>query len=267
MFPEKIPSSLVVKSTARASLQGKYITAAAAALIPVIAYYLLSVIISCAHLVLPDGSGIFIGISAVILLVFLLFPLFLGSVRFFWRLTEGLTEDPVAVFYYFSSFTFYKRAIKSAFILIFKLLTIFIPCMLPYFVTVLLSNAWLYRFLGTEIPLWVAGLALLSAFFKYAGLFLGIGIFLKYYLFAAVVVMDDDLLIYEAVHISAMVSARSIGSFAALIATLLGWVLLSVLIAPMIYTAPLIMACYAVHCRYALVNYNRTLEFYSKEQL
>ena len=139
--------------------------------------------------------------------------------------------------------------------------------MLPYFVTVLLSNAWLYKFLGTEIPLWVAGLALLSAFLKYAGIFIGLLLFARYYLFAAVVVMDDDLLIYEAVHISTMISSRSVGALAALAVSLIGWMLLSLLIAPMIYTAPFILSCYVIHCRYTIVNYNRTLEFYSKEQL
>ncbi len=266
MFPEKIPGAMVVKSTARISLSGKYITAAVAALLPILAYYLLSITISCAFEVLPQKTGLYIGAAAVLLSVFVLFPLFLGSARYFWRLTDGLDEDPATVFYYFNSFACYKRSLKSAILLIFKFSTTFIPCMLPYFVTVLLSDGWIYRFLGTEIPLWVAGLALLSAFLKYAGVFVGLLLFLRHYLFVAIVVMDDDLLIYEADHISTMVASRSIGSFAALIASLLGWVLLSVLIAPMLYTAPLIMSCYVVHCRYALVNYNRTLEFYSKEQ-
>ncbi len=267
MFPEKIPGSDVVKSTSRASLAGKYITATIVSLFPVLAYYFFSVMVICALKILPEKTYLLIGIAAGLAAVSILFPLILGVVRYFWRLTDGLDEDPSVAFYYFESFANYKRALKSAVLLIFKFLTSFIPCMLPYFVTVLLSNGWLYRFLGTEIPLWVAGLALLSAFLKYAGLFLGFILFLRHYLFVAVVVMDDDLLIYEASHISTMVSAHSIGSFAALIISLMGWILLSLLIAPMVYTAPLILSCFVIHCRYAIVNYNQALEFYSKEQL
>lgn len=267
MFPEKIPGSQVVKSTAGAALAGKYLGAAVAALLPVFAYFLLNIMTSCAYTVLPERYGIFVTLFAILFTAFVIFPLFLGTVRFFWRLTDGLEEAPTEAFFYFGSFALYKRAIKSVFIILFKFLTVFIPSMLPYFVTVLLSNAWLYKFLGTEIPLWVAGLALLSAFLKYAGIFIGLILFARYYLFAAVVVMDDDLLIYEAVHISTMISSRSVGAFAALVVSLIGWMLLSLLIAPMIYTAPFILSCYVIHCRYTIVNYNRTLEFYSKEQL
>ena len=267
MFPEKIPGSAVVKSTAKAALTGKYLGAAVAALLPVFAYYLLNILTSCAYTVLPERFGIFVTLFSYVFTVFAIFPLFLGVVRFFWRLTDGLEEAPVEAFCYFGSFTLYKRAIKSAFIILFKFLTVFIPSMLPYYVTVLLSNTWLYQFLGTEIPLWVAGLALLSAFLKYAGIFVGLILFARYYLFAAVVVMDDELLLYEAVHISTMISSRSAGAFAALIVSLIGWILLSLLIVPMIYTAPLILSCFVIHCRYTIVNHNRTLEFYSKEQL
>lgn len=267
MFPEKIPSSMVVKSTARAALTGKYFGAVVASLLPVFAYYILHIIASCAYTVFPERYGIFVTFFSLIFTAFAIFPLFLGAVRYFWRLTEGLEEAPTEAFYYFGSFTLYKRAIKSVFIILFKFLTVFIPSMLPYFVTVLLSNTWLYNFLGTEVPLWVAGIALLSAFLKYAGIFIGLILFARYYLFAALVAMDDDLLIYEAVHISTMISSCSMGAFAALVVSLIGWMLLSLLIVPMIYTAPLILSCYVVHCRYTIVNYNRTLEFYSKEQL
>ncbi len=267
MFPEKIPGSNVVKSTAKASLFGKYITATVTALLPMFFYCILNMLYFCISSVIPRRFGVLIVLIAVLTAFAVLFPLLLGVVRFFWRLTDDLDEAPSAAFYYFKSFFLYKRAIKSILLLTFKVLTTFIPCMLPYYVTVLLSNSWLYRFLGTEIPLWVAGLALVSEFLKYAGIFLGSLILLRHYLFLAVVVMDDELLIYEAAHISTMVSSHSIGAFASLIVSLLGWVLLSFLIAPLIYTAPLIFSCYAVHSRYAIVNYNRTLEFYSKEQL
>lgn len=262
MFPEKIPGSSVVKNTVRAAFSGRYINTAAAALMPVFAFYMIMLLASCLLLTGFKYSGL-ISVAILILTAFFLgYPLFLGSVRYFWRLTDGINEGPAEVFYYFSSLRLYKRAIKSALLLTFKFLTAFIPSMLPYYITVLFSNAWIYRFLGTEIPLWVAGLALLSAFLYYAGIFIGAVIFMRYYLFCAVVAMDDDLLIYEAAHISTMISSRSIGAFAALIVSILGWILLSLLIAPMVYTAPFIMGCYAVHCRYAIVNYNMTLDFH-----
>lgn len=266
MLPSHIPQSSVVKSTAKASMKGKEISAIIAAM---------TVVLSLLFLLMLSGglsvisSGIMgLGVIAVAAVLFLLvfFPVILGSVRYFWRLTGGADDGPAEVFFYFQSLFVWKRAIKAGLFMLFKCFTAMFTCLLPYFIVTVLSNSWIYRFLGTEVPLWVAGLALVQSFLQVVGVFAGLAVISRYYLFAAIVVMDDDMLLLEAMHISVMVSRRSVSAFLALVVALFGWIILSFLALPLLYTAPLFFGCYAVHCRYALVNYNMNLDYYTKEQ-
>lgn len=265
MFPSRIPASPVVKSTVKSALQGKRISATIAALIPVFTFYMLYLIMSSFSFILTDALSWILLTAMAVLFLFVLNPVLLGAIRFFWRLTDGADDGPAEVFYYFGSFFRYKRAMKSIFLMIFKCFTALFTCLLPYIIITILSEAWLYQFLGTEIPLWVAGLALVQSFLRVVGIFAGLAVISRYYLFPAIVVMDDSMLLLEALHISVMVSRRSVSYFLGLAVSLFGWILLSLLVAPLIYTAPLFLGCYAVHCRYALVNYNLSLDFYANE--
>lgn len=265
MFESKIPSSNVVKNTVKTAFSGKMISAIFAALSAVFASYILYFFTMGFFFVLGEDATVIVNVIAVLASVFILAPLFLGVVRFFWRITSDFDEGPAEVFYYFSSAARYKRAIKLVLVLLFRGGCMVLVCLLPFIVVNIISNTWIYQFLGTEIPLWAAGLELLKEFLKFSGIFLSFVFLLKYYLVPAVVVMDDDMLLFEAVHISVMVSRKSLGSFLSLTASLFGWILLSFLGLPLIYTAPLFFGCYAVHSRYALVNYNLSLDFYEKE--
>lgn len=266
MFPIQIPHSPAVKSTAKASMNGKEASAAIAAMTVVFSFIFMLMLISVVSIMSSGRIGI-VGIATAVLLFVLIFhQVLLGAVRFFWRLTQGAEDSPTEVFYYFTSFFRWKRAVKACLFMTFKCFTAMFTCMLPYLIVTLLSNSWIYRFLGTEIPLWVAGLALLQSFLQVVGLFAGLAVISRYYLFAAIVVMDDDMLLLEANHISVMVSRHSVSSFLALCVSLFGWIVLSFLCLPLLYTASLFFCCYAVHCRYALVNYNMNLDYYTKQQ-
>lgn len=266
MFPSRIPTSSVVKSTVKSALKGKRIAATVAAIIPFFAYLLCYVLISGLSVILT-GPLVWIAVlTLAALFLFAVHPIVLGTVRYFWRLTDGAVEEPIEVFYYFSNFFLYKRALKCILLMLFKCFTALFTCLLPYLIITVLSEAWIYQFLGTEMPLWVAGLALVQSFLQVVGLFAGAAVISRYYLLPAITVMDDDVLLLEALHISVMVSRRSVSSFLGLIVSLLGWILLSFFTAPLIYTAPLIFGCYAVHSRYALVNYNLSLDFYAKDK-
>lgn len=265
MFPSKIPQSSVVKDTVKTAISGKRLSAIFAALSAVFASYILYFFSSGILFVLGESAVWIASIISVFAATFILSPLILGVIRFFWRITADSNDGPAEIFYYFSSFYRYKRSVKLVLVLLFRGGCIVLACLLPFIIVNAVSNTWIYQFLGTEIPLWAAGLELLKEFLKFSGIFLSFVFLLKYYLVPAVVVMDEDLLLLEAIHISVMVSRRSAGAFLSLIASLAGWILISFLGIPLIYTAPLFFGCYAVHSRYALVNYNLSLDFYEKE--
>lgn len=265
MLSLKIPGGAAVKSTVKASLADKYISAVIAAMSVVFAALFLYVMTSATALMF--GEVIILPIAfALLFAVFILHPVFLGAVRWFWRVTDGSDDGPETVFYYFGSFFRYSRAVKCILYVGFKVCGIFFVCLLPYLIVTLLSNSWIYQFLGTDIPLWAAGLVMVQSFLRIAGIFIALVLVSKYYLVYSVVVMDDNILILEAAHISEMVSRHSASAFLGLIVSLFFWILISFTLLPIIYTAPLILGCYAVHCRYALVNYNMNLDYYNGEE-
>lgn len=265
MLQIQVPSSRAVKSTAKANLKGRFITAGVAGMIPYFIYLFIATVIGIFSMLLRHYD--LVSIALIILFgIFLFAPVLLGAVRWFWRLTDDCEDSPQEVFYYFSSLTLYKRALKSTLFLALKCFTAIFTCLIPYLVVSVLSNSWIYQFLGAEIPLWVAGLALVQSFLRVVGILSALAVISRYYLFPALVVMDEDMLLLEAMHISVMVSRRSVSAFIALVLSLLGWIILSFIALPLFYTAPLFFTVYAVHSRYALVNYNQNLDRFKKEQ-
>ncbi len=265
MFPPKIPTSSVVKNTVAASLKGRRAPALLASLCLVFACLICS-LISSALSVAFIGSFSFVPlIIDISLSAFFLMPLFLGTVRFFWRFTDGAEDSPTEVFFYFSTLSLYRRAISCVFAVGLRCALVILLCFLPYIAVWLFCEGWIFRFLGTERPLWAQGLVVVQGFLFVAGSLAGGLLTLRYYLFSAVVVMDDEVHPLEALRISSMVARQSQGSFIELLFSLLGWILLSLLLAPLFYTAPLFFGCYAVHCRYAIVNYNESLKAYSDD--
>ncbi len=265
MFQLKIPDSQVVKSTVKAVLKNRRISAGIVGLFPYLVYLVL-VSLYGVFAMLLIGHRLTAVCIAVAIGVFLLLPVVLGAVRWFWRVADGCEDAVTDVFYYFTSFFLYKRALKCIFLLIFKCFTAMFISLLPFFVISLLSASWIYQFLGAEIPLWVAGLALVQAFLRLVGIIAGLAVISRYYLFPVLVVTDDNMLLLEAMHISVVVSKRSVVYFIALLISLVGYMLLSLFVAPIFYTAPIFFTAYAVHSRFALVNYNQNLDRLKKEQ-
>ncbi|MBO5852189.1 MAG: hypothetical protein J6Q74_00035 [Clostridia bacterium] len=265
MFHIRIPNSRVVKSTVRATLKGRFIPASIAGLLPYFVYLVIASVAGVFSMLLTDRL-VLVAVIFALFGIFVLSPVTLGAVRWFWRVTDECEEPPSEVFYYFTNLNLYKRAVKCVLFLLFKCLTAIFACLLPFILVSVISNSWIYQFLGTEVPLWVAGLAVVQAFLRFVGIIMGLAVISRYYLFPTIVVMDDNMILLEAIHISVMVSRCSVIAFVSLVFSLLGWVLLSFLAVPLIYTVPLFFAAYAVHSRYALVNYNQNLDYYNKQQ-
>lgn len=265
MLQLKIPNSGVVKSTVKAILKGNRIPAGVVGTIPYL-IFLLATAIAGVFAMLLTRVPLVADVILALLIIFLFAPCFLGAIRWFWRATDDCFDNPSEVFHYFSSFFLYKRVMKCVLFIIFKCFTAFFTCLLPYLIVTVISNSWIYKFLGTEVPLWVAGLALVQSFLRVVGIFAGLVVISRYYLFPVIFVMDDDMLLLEAMHISVMVSHRSTVSFIGLVFSFIGIIALSFLTVPVFYTAPILFAAYAVHSRYALVNYNQNLDRFNYRQ-
>lgn len=262
MLPYKIPSSRVVKVTARAALKSRWVEAILASFTGMFSVLICTI---CFSLAVYSENSIMIAISAAIIVamaIFILAPLFLGILRYFWRLTNSLDDDLSAVFYFFAEGKSYRRALNLTFIIGWRIVTAAVVCMLPYAIASALSGDRLYLLIGQEIPLWAPNLMLIRTFLYVVGIICAVLYISRYYLVPVLVVMNDDMLLLEAVHTSSMVAKRSSSAFLRLAFSCIGWIILTNLILPALYTLPFIIACYAVHSRFAMANYNLILDYY-----
>lgn len=266
MLPGRIPSSTVVKSTVRDTLKGRWTEAVVVGLLPVFCYYIFNMLLSVTLLFAKNESGYILvaigGVSAFLILL----PLFYGVLRWFWRATDGAIEDISSAFYYFMSKKAYVRAVKLSLVICFKAGVIVFLCMIPYFAVQILSHFWLYDIFKEALPVWAVNISAFKNLFYVFGILLATATSLRYYLVPIIAVMDDDLLILEAVHISTTLSKKSLSAFFNLLCSNIGWIFLSLLVLPLIYTAPFLIGCYVVHSRFTMVNYNQSLDFYEKNR-
>ncbi len=255
----EIPSSRVVKITAKAALKNGLAEAVIAVSLGLFTA-LFSVLINSALSLIGEWSATIITVFNMAFTLFVSFPVFLGILRYFWRLTDGVRDSLKSVFYFFSSGLHYRKAIKLCFVVGWRIFTILFVSMLPFVMVSIISESQFYSLIGFEIPLWVPNLIIVKNLLYIIGLGCTILFVSRYYLVPVLVVMDEDLLLLEAVHISCMVSKRSVSSFFVLLLSLTLWIFASFLILPAVLTLPMILSAYTVHSRFAMVNYNLAIE-------
>lgn len=265
MTPFHIPGSKVVKTTAKTALTNRKTEAAIISLFGVFCFLMMSLLSS----VISANAGTFFEILShsvsILFSVFVIAPVLLGITRFFWRMTDGMKDSISSVFYYFGSRKQYFRAFKLTLVLFFRIVTVLFVCLLPYGIVSVISGSGLYQFLGFDIPLWAPNLILIKSFLYILGVSVAILVVSRYYLAPVLVVMNEELLLLEAVHISSMVSKKSLASFISLIFSLILWIALSVFLIPAVYTLPFVFVCYVVHCRFAITNYNLLIENFEND--
>lgn len=260
MLPLSIPTNAVVKNTAKTIMKRSPVATTIISLI-ILAVFFLTQLLFTGMLSWIFNESIILQITfCVVFFVGLFWPVFMGAIRFFWVFTEHKTSKIEAIFYYFSNFRVYLRAVKTVVLLGVKIFLISFLALIPYFISHLLQGTWIYNTFDFNVPLWSANLKLITDFLKFAGIALSALLSLKYYLYPVVVVMDERLYLMEAMHISEMISKQSVSAFASLVVSFLGWLFFSLLGLPLVYTLPYFLISYVVHCRFAIVNYNLNLQ-------
>lgn len=246
--------SSAVKATAKTALKGKWVKSIVASII------LASAVLICAitgDLVLYIAGNAAAVIYKTLFSVLVVMPLFLGALRFFWRLLFGMEDDPLILFYYFSSLKLYRRALKLCLSLTVRIAVIGAVLFLPAVFTDLLSNAKLYEAFGNAIPLWVSNLWPVSVLLKsLAGVALAF-VVIRYYAAPVLFVADDTIDFAEAVHMSSVVARGSYADFVYLVFSLLGWIMLCFLYIPIVFVLPYLLTAYLVYVRFAVAYFNK----------
>jgi len=93
-----------------------------------------------------------------------------------------------------------------------------------------------------------------------------VAIMFKYYLAPFLVVADEEMDVYEALHKSTVLSRATVMDFIILILSFLGWIILSVTVIPLIFIIPYFMVSYLVHSRFSVANYNNVVKEFNVSQ-
>ena len=148
----------------------------------------------------------------------------------------------------------YKKALKLTFNFALKTVVYALLLLIPYFIVSLISNTETYEFFNITIPLWTANLSNIAVFLKSIATVGTVFFMLKYYLAPMLVVADENMDVTEAMHMSVVISKNTTLDFVYLVFSLLGWVLLSLLFIPLIFTLPLFITVYLTVCFCVMIH-------------
>ena len=247
----------VVKLTAKTALKNNWLKCIAASLTPIFSCLILLIAADYAAYISNDAVGyILLAVSAV----FLIFPLLLGLVRFFWRMIFGADDRQLVLFYYFSDSEKYKRALRLSVALSLRTLGFAVILFLPAIIVDLFSGVKIYDMMDIPIPIWTGNLYYLSVFLKTVAAVVLFFIISRYYLAPFLAVADEDMDVAEAIHMSCTISKDTVVEFIYLIFSFLGWILISALIFPLVFTMPYFMTSLSVHVRFAVAEYNKKVK-------
>lgn len=250
------PNSSIIKITAKTALKGKLFKSVFASVVVMIAFFITNYSISLLSLI---ANEIFIGVLSAIATVFIISPIIIGLLRYFWHNIFDVNDNPIAVFYYFSSKSLYFNVIKLIFTLIFKSLPIGILLFLPTVFLWIISHNYIFDLINIAKPLWSANLSYIILFSRTFATVILIIYMLKFYIAPVLFVADENMDISEAMLMSSVISKKTTLDFIYLFFSFFGWVIISIFVIPMLYTIPYILTAYLVHARFAIADYNKHL--------
>ncbi len=244
-----------VKSTAIASLKGNWTWAIIASLI-MVCTFIASVIIQNAFSLITDGG--FAILFPLILLV--VFPVFLGSVRVFWKIANSEKQYVFDVFYYFSNKSEYKRAVKFAVVVILPLFITSTIAFLPSAVLIAISKGVFFESLRLSFPV-------IAMFCGFLGQLLGVAAFIyimvvlfNYYTAVFLFTVNTEITPVECIKTSRTLAKFTRGIYVPHFFGYIGWILLSAFVLPLVFTLPYLLMSYVIDCRFCVSYYNRLKE-------
>ncbi len=253
-------SSEAVKNTAKTVLKNKWLSSAVYCLCLIVIFFLFEYIGSLLSIVIGKIGAL---IFNVLWLIFLFFPLVLGTIKHFWRMLFSVEDKLISLFYYFSSEERYIKVQKFILNLSVRFLVCGFAFYIPALVTKFFSGTQFYNRFDIQMPMWASNLWLVSSVFEFVAAVAIVILSLKYYIAPVLFVADDDIDPFEAIHMSAIISKGSNSDFIYLIFSLIGWIALCIFIIPMPIILPYIICCYLVHCRFSVAKYNKYVSEFS----
>lgn len=246
-------TSGLVKNDAKEALKNNWLCAV---ITGCILTFLVLICILAAELLMTI-LGVFV--SQIIILLFGFFvitPLFLGVLKLFWGIFNKVEQNPVNVFYYFSSYEKYLKSIKVFLYMFLKVLPLGIVFHIPAIAVWLISQNFTFELLDMATPLWASNLQYIGNFLFFAAALATFIFSFRYYMAPMLIVVDDNMVPLEAINMSSVISKRSSLEFVSLLFSLFGWIVLGLLIMPLPVILPYLIMCYIVHVCFVINEYN-----------
>lgn len=217
-------------------------------------FYMLCSIL--AYIDMPAVAGVLL--YAVI--IFVVSPIFLGLLRFYWCLLFNKFDNPVSIFFYLYKKELYFKALKLVLSLVLKLILRIAFYMLPAIVVLVLASQPLYTAFDISMPLWVGYLSHIENGLIVLGLIAAFFSMLRFYLTPMLFVINDEIDVDEAINMSRIISKKTSTDFIYLVISLFIWIIASIFVLPLIFTIPYFCLCYLVHSKNAIDEYNNHIE-------
>lgn len=179
---------------------------------------------------------------------FITLPLFLGVFKWFSKMAEKEKQSVLNMFYFFSSFTRYKNAVKLWLGLFVRFALFSFLSMIPFIAISILMNPMLYRIFGISMPeilsyFWSINLAV----FIIGGV-LTFLLMMRYFPVFTLVCNNDNILINQAIKNSKKISKGYRSVVIYFILSFVGWGVLCWLIIPVLFVLPYFMVSFAIIC-------------------
>lgn len=242
-----------VKSTALTSLKDNWMKSCIAAMLPISVIIVL--VLTYQLLLVPLGNlgaGIVIGIFSFLLIL----PLWLGTLRFFWRMANSADDSVDEIFYYFSDKKAFFCVFEFDLRLTLRIFLVGILVFLPSIIVLLITSNAFFEFIGVSMPHFLFNLRYMVYLFAPAAVFYMTYYVLKLYLVSFLFISDEEMKPKECIKRGIEIGKYTRITFFSHIWGFMGWIVFSLLAVTLIFTLPYLMMSYIVECRYNIAYYN-----------
>ena len=259
-----LPNHKVIKETAQKNLKNNWVSAIAIVIVFLSSVFTSQIFLELYAVIFENILGIgavntllrgIIMLPPILVLFIFNLPLLEGVIRWFWYLQQNERLPISEVFYYYSS---KKLAVKSVvlYLLLFArtvlpAILLYIPSFAVFAFTKTGSFSSIKAVLG--IPTFTVTIVGLALFLLASLLIIKNAL---NYILAPIIFLSDEGKDYEfSLNLSKTIAKRNKSAFFITFMSFVGFIILSFLGIPTLFTVPFLLMSYVVFSRFALVNY------------
>lgn len=177
------------------------------------------------------------------------FPLFFGVMRWFWEVTGGKNPSLKEIFVFFSTGRLFRKSVFLSFGLFVRLVIAAIVCLLPCVACQILINPLFYNHFGYAMPVWLESLHPLVGILRMMGIVAFVFWIVRYALFYTALFLHPDISAHRTIVMSKKLCEDNTVRFIGFALSFFGWGILCILVLPIMFVFPYVLASLSVYGR------------------